>query len=107
MKQLRSSSNFPISDNVSTKLSLSAMTRRFTENLATGQDLDDAHNLSFRTDWMIDVNDTQLKNIWSVFSVDRNGAAIRGIDDHHLGCENFSEHYFQTRINLISFCDDF
>ena len=69
MKQLRSSSNFPISDNVSTKLSLSAMTREgFTENLATGQDLDDAHNLSFRTDWMIDVNDTtKLKNIWSVF----------------------------------------
>ena len=34
MKQLRSSSNFPISDNVSTKLSLSAMTREgFTENL--------------------------------------------------------------------------
>ena len=59
MKQLRSSSNFPISDNVSTKLSLSAMTREgFTENLATGQDLDDAHNLSFRTDWMVDINDT-------------------------------------------------
>ena len=44
MKQLRSSSIFPISDNVSTKLSLSAMTREgFTENLATGQDLSLIH----------------------------------------------------------------
>jgi len=93
MKQLRSSSNFPISDNVSTKLSLSAMTREgFTENLATGQDLDDAHNLSFRTDWMIDVNDTTSLRIFGQYSsVDRNGAAIRGIDDQSPGKRKLSQ----------------
>ncbi len=93
MKQLRSSSNFPISDNVSTKLSLSAMTREgFTENLATGQDLDDAHNLSFRTDWMIDVNDTTSLRIFGQYSsVDRNGAAIRGIDDQSPGMRKLSQ----------------
>ena len=93
MKQLRSSSNFPISNNVSTKLSLSAMTREgFTENLATGQDLDDAHNLSFRTDWMIDVNDTTSLRIFGQYSsVDRNGAAIRGIDDQSPGMRKLSQ----------------
>jgi len=93
MKQLRSSSNFPISDNVSTKLSLSAMTREgFTENLATGQDLDDAHNLSFRTDWMVDVNDTTSLRIFGQYSsVDRNGAAIRGIDDQSPGMRKLSQ----------------
>ena len=93
MKQLRSSSNIPISDNVSTKLSLSAMTREgFTENLATGQDLDDAHNLSFRTDWMIDMNDTTSLRIFGQYSsVDRNGAAIRGIDDQSPGMRKLSQ----------------
>ena len=93
MKQLRSSSNFPISDNVSTKLSLSAMTREgFTENLATGQDLDDAHNLSFRTDWMVDLSDTTSLRIFGQYSsVDRNGAAIRGIDDQSPGMRKLSQ----------------
>ena len=93
MKQLRSSSNIPISDNVSTKLSLSAMTREgFTENLATGQDLDDAHNLSFRTDWMVDINDTTSLRIFGQYSsVDRNGAAIRGIDDPSPGMRKLSQ----------------
>ncbi len=93
MKQLRSSSNIPISDNVSTKLSISAMTREgFTENLATGQDLDDAHNLSFRTDWMVDINDTTSLRIFGQYSsVDRNGAAIRGIDDPSPGMRKLSQ----------------
>ena len=93
MKQLRSSSNIPISDNVSTKLSFSAMTREgFTENLATGQDLDDAHNLSFRTDWMVDINDTTSLRIFGQYSsVDRNGAAIRGIDDPSPGMRKLSQ----------------
>ena len=93
MKQLRSSSNIPISNNVSTKLSLSAMTREgFTENLATGQDLDDAHNLSFRTDWMVDINDTTSLRIFGQYSsVDRNGAAIRGIDDPSPGMRKLSQ----------------
>ena len=93
MKQLRSSSNIPILDNVSTKLSVSAMTREgFTENLATGQDLDDAHNLNFRTDWLVDINDTTSLRIFGQYSsVDRNGAAIRGIDDQSPGMRKLSQ----------------
>ena len=69
------------------------MTREgFTENLATGQDLDDAHNLSFRTDWMGDINDTTSLRIFGQYSsVDRNGAAIRGIDDPSPGMRKLSQ----------------
>ena len=60
--------------------------------MATGQDLDDAHNLSFRTDWMIDVNDTTSLRIFGQYSsVDRNGAAIRGIDDPSPGMRKLSQ----------------
>ena len=93
MKQIRSSSNIPISDSVSTKVSFSAMTREgFTENLLTGQDLDDAHNLSFRTDWMIELSDASSLRIFGQYSnVDRNGAALRGIDDQSPGMRKLSQ----------------
>ena len=93
MKQLRSSSNIPISDSASTKISFSAMTREgFTENLLTGQDLDDAHNLSFRADFLIELSDTSSLRIFGQYAnVDRNGAAIRGIDDQSPGMRKLSQ----------------
>jgi len=93
MKQLRSSSNIPISDTASTKISFSAMTREgFTENLLTGQDLDDAHNLSFRADFLIELNDTSSLRVFGQYAnVDRNGAAIRGIDDQSPGMRKLSQ----------------
>ncbi len=93
MKQIRSSSNIPISDSASTKISFSAMTRDgFTENLLTGQDLDDARNLSFRADFMIELSDTSSLRIFGQYAnVDRNGAAIRGIDDQSPGMRKLSQ----------------
>ena len=93
MKQLRSSSNIPISDSASTKISFSAMTREgFTENLLTGQDLDDAHNLSFRADFLIELSDTSSLRVFGQYAnVDRNGAALRGIDDQSPGMRKLSQ----------------
>ena len=93
MKQIRSSSNIPISDAASTKISFSAMTREgFTENLLTGQDLDDAHNLSFRADFLIELSDTSSLRVFGQYAnVDRNGAAIRGIDDQSPGMRKLSQ----------------
>ena len=93
MKQIRSSSNIPISDSASTKISFSAMTREgFTENLLTGQDLDDAHNLSFRADFLIELSDTSSLRVFGQYAnVDRNGAALRGIDDQSPGMRKLSQ----------------
>ncbi len=93
MKQIRSSSNIPISDSASTKISFSAMTREgFTENLLTGQDLDDAHNLSFRADFLIELSDSSSLRVFGQYAnVDRNGAAIRGIDDQSPGMRKLSQ----------------
>ena len=93
MKQLRSSSNIPLSDTASTKLSFSAMTREgFTENIFTGQDLDDAHNLNFRADFFFELSDTSSIRIFGQYAhVDRNGAALRGIDDQSPGMRKLSQ----------------
>jgi iron complex outermembrane receptor protein len=93
MKQIRSSSNIPISDSASTKISFSAMTREgFTENLLTGQDLDDANNLSFRADFLIELSDTSSLRVFGQYAnVDRNGAALRGIDDQSPGMRKLSQ----------------
>ena len=64
----------------------------FSKNVVTGQDLDDANNLSVRSDWMIDMSETStLRLFGQYFSVDRNGAAIRGIDDQTSGVRNLSQ----------------
>ena len=93
MKQLRSSSNIPLSDTASTKLSFSAMTRDgFTENIFTGQDLDDAHNINFRADFFFELSDTSSIRIFGQYAhVDRNGAALRGIDDQSPGMRKLSQ----------------
>ena len=93
MKKIRSSSNIPITDSASTKISFSAMTRKgFTENLFTGQDLDDAHNLSFRADFLIELSDTSSLRVFGQYAnVDRNGSALRGIDDQSPSMRELSQ----------------
>ena len=83
LKKLTTSNNFVVNEKIATRFSLSSTTREgFSKNIVTGQDLDDANNKSFRTDWMFDLNDTSsLRVFGQYFKVDRNGAAIRGIDD--------------------------
>ena len=47
-----------------------------------GQDLDDANNISIRSDWFYELTDiSSLRVFGQYFEVDRNGSAIRGIDD--------------------------
>ncbi len=93
LQKVRAITNIPLSDNVSTKFSF-VMTERdgFSKNIFTGQDLDDASNISIRSDWMIELNDTSSLRIFGqYFDVDRNGAAIRGIDDQSPGMRKLSQ----------------
>ena len=49
----------PVSDSVATRFSFSSTERDgFSENVYTGQDLDDANNVSVRSDWLIDLDDS-------------------------------------------------
>jgi len=93
LKKVSTSNNFVISDKIASRFSISSTTRDgFTENVVTGQDLDDDNNKSFRTDWMFDLNDTSsLRVFGQYFKVDRNGAAMRGIDDQTSGMRKLSQ----------------
>ena len=75
--------NFPISDKLATKLTISTIERDgFTENLVTGQDLDDASSISIRSDWVYEISDTSSLRIFGqYFDADRNGSAMKGKDD--------------------------
>jgi len=93
LKKITTSNNFVVNEKIATRFSLSSTTREgFSKNIVTGQDLDDANNKSFRTDWMFDLNDTSsLRVFGQYFKVDRNGAAIRGIDDQTPGMRKLSQ----------------
>ena len=93
LRKVSASNNIVVNDKIATRFSVSSTTRDgFTENVFTGQDLDDANNKSVRTDWMFDLNDTSsLRVFGQYFKVDRNGAAIRGIDDQSSGMRKLSQ----------------
>ena len=75
--------NFPISDKLATKLTVSSIERDgFSENLINGQDLDDASSVSIRSDWIYEISDVaSLRFFVQYFDSDRNGAAMKGKDD--------------------------
>ena len=81
--KLSASSNTPISDKIATRLAVSVVNRDgFSKNVTNGQDLDDADNVSIRSDWIFDINEsTSLRIFGQYFNTDRNGAAMKGIDD--------------------------
>ena len=93
LTKLRATSNLPITNNISTKFSFTSTDRDgFSENTFTGQDLDDDSNISVRSDWMIELSDTSSLRIFGqYFDVDRNGAAIRGIDDQSSNMRKLSQ----------------
>ena len=93
LRKVSTSNNFVVNDKIATRFSLSSSTRDgFTKNIYTGQDLDDDNSKSFRTDWMFNLNDTSsLRVFGQYFKVDRNGAAIRGIDDQTSGMRKLSQ----------------
>jgi len=93
LTKYRVTNNVPVSDSVATRFSFSSTERDgFSENVYTGQDLDDANNVSVRSDWLIDLDDSSsLRVFGQYFEVDRNGAAMRGVDDPTPGMRNLSQ----------------
>ena len=91
--KFRTSVNIPINERVATRFALSTTEREgFSKNIVTGQDLDDANNISIRSDWLIELSDTSSLRIFGqYFDSDRNGAAMRGIDDQTFGMRNLSQ----------------
>ena len=83
LTKFRSSNNFVLSDSTAARFSISATDRDgFSDNLVTGQDLDDDSNISLRADFLIDLGDnSSLRFFGQYFDVDRNGSAMKGIDD--------------------------
>ncbi len=84
LMKVSSSTNFPISDNLATRFSFSSVEREgFSENIQLGQELDDANSISLRSDWIMELSDTSsLRFFAQYFDSDRNGAAMKGIDDY-------------------------
>ena len=83
LTKFRTSNNIPINEKLATRFSATITERDgFTKNLVTGQDLDDASNLSLRSDWLLEIDDlSSLRVFGQYFKVDRNGSAMKGVDD--------------------------
>ena len=83
LAKFRTSNNIPLSKKLATRFSASITERDgFTKNLVTGQDLDDASNISLRSDWLLEIDDiSSLRFFGQYFKVDRNGSAMKGVDD--------------------------
>ena len=81
--KFRSSNNIPLSSSSAARFAISVTERDgFSKNVFTGQELDDASNLSFRADLLFELSDTSSLRLFAqYFDVDRNGSAMRGIDD--------------------------
>ena len=93
MRKITSSTNFPISDITATKFSFTSISRDgFSENVVNGQELDDASSISIRSDWIFELNDTaSLRLFGQYFDSDRNGAAMKGIDDVNKSMRKLSQ----------------
>ena len=83
LTKVRGSFNTPLSSKVATRNSFVITDRDgFTDNIINGQDLDDANNISFRSDWLFDINENStLRLFFQYFDADNNGAAMKGLDD--------------------------
>jgi len=84
LMKVSSSTNFPISENLATRFSFSSVERDgFSKNIQLGQELDDENSISLRSDWIMELSDTSsLRFFAQYFDSDRNGAAMKGIDDY-------------------------
>ena len=83
LTKFRTSNNIPLNEKLATRFSATITERDgFTKNLVTGQDLDDASSLSLRSDWLLEIDDlSSLRVFGQYFKVDRNGSAMKGVDD--------------------------
>ena len=83
LTKARGGINLPLSDKVATRFSwVTTDQDGFSENLVTGQDLDDTNHTTLRSDWLFDISDTSSLRIFAqYFEADNNGAAMKGLDD--------------------------
>ena len=83
LTKTRGAINLPLSDRVATRMSFVITDRDgFSDNIVTGQDLDDANHVSFRSDWIVELSDSaSLRVFGQYFDADNNGAAMKGLDD--------------------------
>jgi iron complex outermembrane receptor protein len=93
LSKFRSSNNLVISESIATRISFAKTERDgYSSNIVNGQDLDDANNFSLRGDLLFDINEnSSLRFFGQYFEVDRNGSAMRGIDDTNANIRNLSQ----------------
>jgi len=105
LTKFRSSNNIVLGNSTAARFSISTTERDgFSENLVTGQDLDDDSNLSLRADFLTEFgNSSSLRFFGQFFEVDRNGSAMKGIDDpspdpRDLSQDSISNHELTSKI---------
>ena len=105
LTKFRSSNNIVLGSSTAARFSISTTERDgFSENLVTGQDLDDDNNLSLRADFLTEFgNSSSLRFFGQFFEVDRNGSAMKGIDDpspdpRDLSQDSISNHELTSKI---------
>ena len=113
LKKFRTSNNIPLNNNAAARVSFTTTERDgFSKNVITGQDLDDASNFSFRGDLLIDLDaSSSLRFFAQIFDVDRNGSAMRGIDDptpdiRKLAQDTVSKHELTSKVFAAIFEKD-
>ena len=112
--KVSSSTNFPISDTLATRFSFSSVRRDgFSENIQLRQELDDANSISLRSDWIMELSDTSsLRFFAQYFDSDRNGAAMKGIDDYlapdprELNQDTMSKQELSSKVFAITYESD-
>ncbi|MBV33306.1 MAG: TonB-dependent receptor, partial [Porticoccaceae bacterium] len=91
--KFRATVNIPVSDSVATRIAMSSTKHDgFTENVFNGQDLDDADQLSIRSDWFFDLGGANTLRVFGqYFEAESNGAAIKGFYDTTPGERRLSQ----------------
>ena len=92
-----------LSENVAFGFSFTSTNRQgFSTNIANGQDLDDANNISVRNDLFIDLDPSSSLRLFAQYTdVDRNGSAMKGLDDPTVGARNLRQDT-ASRLELTS-----
>ena len=92
-----------LSENVAFGFSFTSTNREgFSTNIANGQDLDDANNISVRNDLFIDLDPSSSLRLFAQYTdVDRNGSAMKGLDDPTVGVRNLNQDTL-SRLELTS-----
>ena len=74
----RTSVNIPVNEKVATRFSFSSTKRDgFSDNIVTGQDLDDLNNISLRSDWAIEISDSSSLRIFAqYFDIDSSSPVM-------------------------------